>query len=160
MYYEECVVDGVLCHRNTPNGEWIPHTLEFLTQALVDEREARKSVEDQDEFYHDRLKAMLDAAEQMSGVSIRRLQRAQRLGLDLSNSIIEYPTGVGALSLSGIRSIGVDGPAVVVTYADSSVLRYSCAPSTGISYALENHEKVKELAAEWISRWKNFLSCQ
>jgi len=35
MYYEEKVIDGILCHRGTPNGEWIPYTLQDLTTAFV-----------------------------------------------------------------------------------------------------------------------------
>ena len=31
MYYEESVIDGMLCHRGTPDGEWIPFTAEQLT---------------------------------------------------------------------------------------------------------------------------------
>lgn len=38
MYYDEQVINGVLCHRGTPNGEWIPFTLESLTLSLVASR--------------------------------------------------------------------------------------------------------------------------
>ena len=34
MYYEEVVINGVLCHRGTPDGEWIPFTAEQLTAKL------------------------------------------------------------------------------------------------------------------------------
>ncbi len=34
MYYEEEIVNGVLCWRNTPDGEWIQYTVEALTVAL------------------------------------------------------------------------------------------------------------------------------
>ena len=33
MYYEEKVIDGILCWRNSPNGEWNQFTLEALTTA-------------------------------------------------------------------------------------------------------------------------------
>jgi len=35
MYYEEKIVDGILCYRGTPDGEWIPFTLEELSRAYV-----------------------------------------------------------------------------------------------------------------------------
>ena len=35
MYYDEQVINGVLCHRGLPDGEWIPFTAEQLTQRLV-----------------------------------------------------------------------------------------------------------------------------
>lgn len=38
MYYDEQVINGVLCHRSTPNGEWIPFTAESLTLSLVASR--------------------------------------------------------------------------------------------------------------------------
>ena len=31
MYHEEKVIDGVLCWRGTPDGEWQQYTLEQLT---------------------------------------------------------------------------------------------------------------------------------
>jgi len=36
MYYEEQVINGVLCHRSTPTGEWIQFTLEELTSKFVE----------------------------------------------------------------------------------------------------------------------------
>lgn len=35
MFYEEKVVSGVLCHRSTPDGEWVQYTPESLTKAVV-----------------------------------------------------------------------------------------------------------------------------
>jgi hypothetical protein len=35
MFYEEQVVNGILCHRDTPDGPWIPFTLEALTIAYT-----------------------------------------------------------------------------------------------------------------------------
>ena len=39
MYHEEKVIDCILYHRNTPDGEWTPYTLEALAIALMAERE-------------------------------------------------------------------------------------------------------------------------
>lgn len=38
MYFEEKVIDGVLCMRNTPNGQFIKLSQERLTKMLSDER--------------------------------------------------------------------------------------------------------------------------
>lgn len=35
MYYEEAVIKGILCHRGTPDGEWMPFTMEAMTTAIV-----------------------------------------------------------------------------------------------------------------------------
>ena len=43
MYYEEEIINGVLCHRGTPDDEWVPYTLEALTIALTAERIQSKS---------------------------------------------------------------------------------------------------------------------
>lgn len=34
MYYEEHVINGVLCWRNTPAGEWVPKSPGELTARL------------------------------------------------------------------------------------------------------------------------------
>jgi hypothetical protein len=34
MYHEEKIIDGVLCNRGTPTGEWKPYTPEALTIML------------------------------------------------------------------------------------------------------------------------------
>jgi len=39
MYHEERVVNGVLCFRNTPAGEWIEYTAKELTQLVQDLRQ-------------------------------------------------------------------------------------------------------------------------
>lgn len=36
MYHEENVIDGVLCWRSTPNGEWIKYSDRQLTDKLMD----------------------------------------------------------------------------------------------------------------------------
>ena len=38
MYHEEKVINGVLCWRGTPDGEWQKYTPEALTIALTSER--------------------------------------------------------------------------------------------------------------------------
>lgn len=38
MYHEEEIIDGILCHRGAPDGDWVPYTLEALTIALTAER--------------------------------------------------------------------------------------------------------------------------
>lgn len=35
MYYEEKVVDGVLCWRSQPDGEWTVYTAQQLTDRLI-----------------------------------------------------------------------------------------------------------------------------
>lgn len=38
MYYEDQVIDGVLCYRCTPHGEWVQMSAEQLTGMLLDLR--------------------------------------------------------------------------------------------------------------------------
>lgn len=38
MYYEECVIDGVLYWRGTSDGEWAAKTPQQLTQMLLEAR--------------------------------------------------------------------------------------------------------------------------
>lgn len=35
MYYDEGIINGILCHKGTPDGPWIPFTVEQLTERLV-----------------------------------------------------------------------------------------------------------------------------
>jgi hypothetical protein len=35
MFYEEKSINGILCHRNSPDGEWIQFTLEALTTVFI-----------------------------------------------------------------------------------------------------------------------------
>lgn len=35
MYYEEKIINDVLCHRGTPDGDWRPFTAEQLTTKLL-----------------------------------------------------------------------------------------------------------------------------
>ena len=34
MYFEQKVIDGILCHRSTPDGEWVKYSQEDLTGML------------------------------------------------------------------------------------------------------------------------------
>ena len=43
MYYEEKVINGVLCWRNTPQGRWERFSIEALTSALISERSQRET---------------------------------------------------------------------------------------------------------------------
>lgn len=45
MYHEEQVINGVLCWRGTPDGEWTQYTIEALTIALTAERTRAKELE-------------------------------------------------------------------------------------------------------------------
>lgn len=38
MHYEERIVDGVMCHRNRPDGEWIPFTAQELSMKYENQR--------------------------------------------------------------------------------------------------------------------------
>lgn len=46
MYHEEKIIDGVLCWRGTPDGEWTQYTLQALTSALRAERVRSKDMEE------------------------------------------------------------------------------------------------------------------
>lgn len=35
MFYEECIIDGVLHSRGTPTGKWEPKTTQQLTNMLL-----------------------------------------------------------------------------------------------------------------------------
>lgn len=39
MYHEEAIINGKLCWRGTPNGEWIEYTKEQLTLKLQEARQ-------------------------------------------------------------------------------------------------------------------------
>lgn len=39
MYHEERIVDGVLCWRGAPKGEWTPYTQQELTVMLNEVRQ-------------------------------------------------------------------------------------------------------------------------
>jgi hypothetical protein len=43
MFYSECVINGVLCWRDSPKGEWIQKTPEELTTALIEARNETQS---------------------------------------------------------------------------------------------------------------------
>jgi len=52
MFYEEKVINGVLCSRGTPTGEWTPKTPEQLTQLLLDARRTRDGLAKGELFAH------------------------------------------------------------------------------------------------------------
>jgi hypothetical protein len=35
MYYNEGIINGVLCHKSIPDGEWIPFTAVQLTKRIM-----------------------------------------------------------------------------------------------------------------------------
>ena len=35
MYYKEEIVDGILCYKHTPDGEWIPMSPEKMTRKIM-----------------------------------------------------------------------------------------------------------------------------
>jgi len=59
MYYDEQVINGVLCHRGTPNGKWTPFTVEQLTARLQE----------------------LKAVEQQRALDLREVQRERAIFL-------------------------------------------------------------------------------
>lgn len=54
MYYKEKIVNGVLCYKQTPDGEWIEFTKEMLTKRIINlmEENARLEVETHTEENH------------------------------------------------------------------------------------------------------------
>ena len=40
MYYAEQIVDGILCHRSTPDGRWIQFTQKELTEKVLSYQQA------------------------------------------------------------------------------------------------------------------------
>ncbi len=70
MYYDEQVINGVLCHRGAPNGKWIPFTVEQLTARLqelkaVEQLRAPDAANQSDEF--DRVPDYLNELSRRSG---------------------------------------------------------------------------------------------
>jgi hypothetical protein len=43
MYYEEKIIEGVLCWRSTPKGMWTEFSAEQLTKKLQEERDLWKN---------------------------------------------------------------------------------------------------------------------
>lgn len=35
MYYEECIIDGILHYKTTPRGSWMPFSATLLTNKYV-----------------------------------------------------------------------------------------------------------------------------
>lgn len=45
MFHEEKIINGVLMWRSTPNGEWLPVSLEVVTKRLIEERELARQLQ-------------------------------------------------------------------------------------------------------------------
>lgn len=46
MFYEEAIIDGVLCSRTTPDGEWVPFSPQALTERLMRAKGIIEMIED------------------------------------------------------------------------------------------------------------------
>lgn len=44
MYYEEKIIDEVLCWRGTPNGVWTQKTAKQLTEMLIEARRSQPAI--------------------------------------------------------------------------------------------------------------------
>ena len=44
MYYEEKLIDGILCYRCTPNGDWTKFSIETLSKRAYDDRQKLKAL--------------------------------------------------------------------------------------------------------------------
>ena len=53
MYYKEEVINGVLCFKTTPNGEWKQFTLEQLTNKIVNLKNEVSQLNKELEFVSD-----------------------------------------------------------------------------------------------------------
>ena len=39
MYHEEKVIDGILCWRGTPDGEWTKYSAKKLTEIIIKQKQ-------------------------------------------------------------------------------------------------------------------------
>ena len=44
MYFEQKIIDGILCHRGTPDGDWVPYSPEDLTGMLENYHKVRSGI--------------------------------------------------------------------------------------------------------------------
>lgn len=44
MYYEEKLIDGVLCYRCTPKGDWTKFSIESLSERAYNDRQKLKAL--------------------------------------------------------------------------------------------------------------------
>lgn len=44
MYYEETIINGILCWRDEPNGKWCPCSAQKITKRLAETRSQRDAV--------------------------------------------------------------------------------------------------------------------
>lgn len=45
MFHEEKVINGILCYRTSPLGDFVAYSIEALTTALIAERSRTKAIE-------------------------------------------------------------------------------------------------------------------
>lgn len=58
MYYEESNVDGVLCFRSSPDGEWRPRGVASLTDQIINQQMRIGDLEDTQAKLVEKLKAV------------------------------------------------------------------------------------------------------
>ena len=44
MYYEEKIIDGILCYRCTPKGDWTKFSIESLSERAYNDRQKLKAL--------------------------------------------------------------------------------------------------------------------
>jgi len=90
MYYEEQIINGVLCFRNTPNGEWSEFTIQQLSEKCVELKRANL-------FYssniYDITKQMLKLKEDIARIDT------------LAQRIIYKSDGIYPMGIDDIREI-------------------------------------------------------
>ena len=55
MHYEEKVINGILHHRSTPRGEWVPFTVEQLTKKVKELKKSNAELHEACAIMSDRL---------------------------------------------------------------------------------------------------------
>ena len=49
MYYQEKVINGILCCKHSPNGEWVELAKQTLTERLMKYKQALHTIQNFDE---------------------------------------------------------------------------------------------------------------
>ena len=44
MYHEEKLIDGILCYRHTPKGDWTKFSIESLSERAYNDRQKLKTL--------------------------------------------------------------------------------------------------------------------
>jgi len=70
MYYEEKIIDGVLCWRNNPDDEFTPYTAEQLSRKYEQEKEQTLCLREIEEELRAQLARCVDALEIMLNVNV------------------------------------------------------------------------------------------